>query len=69
MRGVLKTIRVQPEEWERWREVAVAGGFRLNGWIRRTLDVEAERVLAEVRRVEAAREERARLSRLSRGEF
>jgi hypothetical protein len=66
---VVRSIRALPEQWDRWRGVAVARGFTLNRWAVRTLDTEADRVEAEVRRVESEKSQREALIRAKGGDY
>ena len=60
------SFRSDSKEWDRWIEAAHVQGSSLNGWARRELNLAADRVLAERRRVEDARLERERQQALLR---
>lgn len=64
-KSVLKTVRVSTADWERWREAA--GGGSLNGWIRDTLNDEANRLAAERGRAADEVAKRERLKAAARG--
>jgi hypothetical protein len=61
-------MRAPEAEWERWQRVAEKRGYTVSSWLRTLATMEADRLEAEERRDQAAREERARLLSVKNGQ-